>query len=178
MRSSSASRCFSSNTWNRPVGQVVRARVQQLAVVAGHRVGPQRRGQGVVLQLDRELGQRAVGTLVAGHELERPVDAGPERRRHRHPLERQRRLEPFRRPGAFAGRVDAGKRLEPQRIGPRGREVVVRRPRSLRERPHRVADVEHEYLGARVTAELGRDERQEHRFPRARLAEHQGVADV
>ena len=52
------------------------------------------------------------------------------------------------------------------------------RAASMRERPHRVPNVEREHLRAGVAPKLGREHPEQHRFAGTRLPEHEGMPHV
>ena len=94
----------------------------------------------------------------------------------------EQRRDPFGGPGALAGIVDAGKRLQGDRlgevIGEGAAEIVPVAAHRERRGPDAAAEVEGEDLRAGITAELQRHQRQQHALARAGRADDQRVADI
>ena len=103
-------------------------------------------------------------------------------RGNRDVLARQKRRDPFRGPGAFAGIVDPGERLQRDRfgdlVGERAAEIVPVAAHCQRRRADAAAEIEREDLRALVAAELQGHQRQQHALAGTGRADHQGMADI
>ena len=94
----------------------------------------------------------------------------------------EQRRDPFRRPGALAGIVDARQRLQGDGcagvVGQRAAEIVPVAAHGERGRADRAAEIEGEDLGAGIAAELQRHQREQHALAGAGRADDQRVADI
>ena len=94
----------------------------------------------------------------------------------------EQRRDPFGSPGALAGVVDAGKRLQGDRlgevVGEGAAEIVPIAAHRERRGPDAAAEVEGEDLRPGITAELQRHQRQQYALARAGRPDDQRVADI
>jgi hypothetical protein len=161
---------------HRGAAEPVAVRVEQPAVRAAEHVRRERLAQRVRLQQHREPRERAL--------LGRRAGEAAERRPHRrllvgtdvHALLQQPALDPSGGPGAPVLAVDARERLERDRIV--RAEVVVLAAQAQDRGAQRAAHVEREHARARVTPELHRQRREQHRLAHAGRPDHERMADV
>ena len=94
----------------------------------------------------------------------------------------EQRRDPFGRPGALAGIIDARQRLQgdgrARVVGQRAAEIVPVAAHGERGRADRAAEIEGEDLRAGIAAELQRHQRQQHALAGAGRADDQRVADI
>src|SRR6185437_4396478 len=140
--------------------EIIGVGVAQLAVVTGDGVRSQCRGKRLMLDLDRQLCQRAMPRLIAREQFETSIDARTKLRCDRQSLKPNDDLNPVGRPCAFGRLVNRGERLETKSVRTPRSQVVMQRARGRRQHPHRVSDVENEHLRAGVASELRREEPQ------------------
>lgn len=161
---SSARRCRIEHR-ERTLAQIIARCVEELSVLPNHCVRANRRRELRMLQLRRQLGERPMRPTVLCEECERAIDPAPVRGSHHHALERHEDLDPLCRPQPIRRLIDSTQRLKTQHIDSTRCEIVVRCPRSMRQRPHRIADIEGEDLRAGVASKLRGKESEQRALP-------------
>ena len=156
--------------------------IEQPAIGAADAVRSKGLFQVVALQQDRKAGDRAFLGGCGRQRCQRRPDVFLHVRRDRHAFAHEDRHDPVRRPGAFIGVVDAGKRLQRNRCLCPFREaaaqVVPVAAHGEGGGADAAAEIECEHLVSGVAPELQGHEGEQHGFARARGADDKRMAYV
>ncbi len=156
--------------------------IEQAAIGSAEAIGLQSSLERLGLQQHRQPSQRAFGDRCGSERRQCRPEMVLRLRHDDDRLTSENVCDPFCRPTAFRGIVNQGQRLKRDRFGGivRQRAADIMPVASHGERGHadRAAEVEGEDLGVRITAELQRHQREQHRFASAGRTHHQRMADI
>ena len=160
--------------------EVLLGGVEQPAIRPFERVGAARDAQRVRLQQQGEAGQRALLDRRRRQAAERRPHGVLDLRGHDDLFMGEQGSNPLRCPAPLGRVVDPAQRLKRERLAAIGAESqrmmrAAHRQNGGARRESLVEDID---LAVRVTAELERDQREQHRLARAGRADHQHVTDI